>query len=381
MKNLLHDYFYYSRLERNGILVLSFLCMVFFLFPRLFNQDKEQPKTDFSQFSEEVTIFENALKKEEIKSIIPSTEKLFKFDPNTVSESELQALGLSSKVIRTFLNFRSKGGKFYKKEDFKKVYGITENEYFRLENYIEIDSGGNNFSQTNKEYSKTRQEIFEPFEFDPNFVSKEDLEKLGFSTKAANNLIKFRQKGGTFRYKDELSKIYGVDEVLFEKLYAFIVFKEKSNEKNTLNENEKTVTKTTIKEVDFVLDINTATDVDLQNIYGIGPYYAKSIINFRTNLGGFYTIDQVGETYNFPDSTFQMLKPYLKLETPPKKINLNTISVEELAKHPYLKFKEAKVIINYRNQHGAFSDLNELEKIIALKPALISKIKPYLFVE
>jgi DNA uptake protein ComE-like DNA-binding protein len=381
MRNLIRDYFYYSRLERNGILVLSFLCMFFFLFPKLYKQSKTQSKTDFSHFNEEITTFENALQNVEVESMVPSTEDLFKFDPNTVTESELQELGLSSKVIRTFLNFRSKGGKFYKKEDFKKVYGITENEYFRLENYIEIHSGGNNFSQTNKEYSKTKEEIFEPFEFDPNFVSQEDLEKLGFSTKAANNLIKFRQKGGTFRHKDELSKIYGVDEILFEKLYTFITFKEKSKVKNQLNENEKTVNKTTIKEIDFVLDINTATDIDLQKIYGIGPYYAKSIINFRTNLGGFYSIDQIGETYNFPDSTFQMLKPYLKLNTPPKKINLNIISVEELAKHPYLKFKEAKVIINYRNQHGAFSDLNELEKIIALKPALISKMKPYLFVE
>ncbi|MFT5382971.1 MAG: competence protein ComEA [Saprospiraceae bacterium] len=382
MRNLIREYFYYSRLERNGIFVLSFLCIAFFLFPKLYKQSIEKPATDFSQVSKELAAFEKALQLEEKETVNTASKELFKFDPNTVTKKELQALGLSPKVINIFLNFRSKGGKFYKKEDLKKVYGLSEKEYLRLENYIEISNPKNdNPRPTYKTPDKKVKEVVEPFNFDPNEVSQDDLERLGFPKRAANNLIKFREKGGTFRHKEELSKIYGVEEALFEKLFPYIVFKENQLVKTPQGSGKSTPPKPADSEVNFYLDINTASTEDWQKIYGIGPYYAKTILTLRNDLGGFHSIDQVGEAYNLPDSTFQKIKPYLKLITPPKKLNLNTITAEELAKHPYLNRKEAKIIINYRLQHGSFSNLDDLEKTKILTPERIKKIKPYLNLE
>lgn len=62
----------------------------------------------------------------------------FRFDPNTVSENDLVRLGLSPKQAESILNYRSKGGRFRKKEDFAKMYVVSDSLYARLEPYIDI---------------------------------------------------------------------------------------------------------------------------------------------------------------------------------------------------------------------------------------------------
>ena len=105
----------------------------------------------------------------------------------------------------------------------------------------------------------------------------------------------------------------------------------------------------------YVIDINTADTSAFISLPGIGSKLAARIVNFRDKLGGFYSIDQVGETFGLPDSTFQKIKQYLKLEnTSIKKININTATVDELKAHPYIKYSVANPIIAYRNEHGPF---------------------------
>jgi len=382
MKNIIREYFYYSKLERNGIFVLAILCICCFLFPKLYLAfSEDSSSTDFSDFQNEIAAFENGMKEMEVIQISTPIAELFYFDPNTVTEINLQKLGLSPKVIQIFLNFRNKGGKFFKKEDFKKVYGIKEQDYKRLFPYIQIENTQKNY--TEKEKSNQAAEVLisiERFEFDPNQASKVDLRKLGFSERAANNLIKFRNKGGTIRTHKELAKIYGVGSELYEDLIPFIKIKEKDEAVN-LSTEEKQKTEKEVEKKKLVLDINSADKEDWEKLHGIGPFYAKRIMNFREKLGGFHSIEQVGETYNLPDSTFQKIKEQLKITRPPNQINLNTVSLEDLKNHPYLKSNQAKVIINYRNQHGPFQSLDELSKIVILKADLIERIRPYLKLE
>ncbi len=377
MRNLIRDYFYYNRRERNGIFVLCFLCLVFFLIPKLFEKKSNKQAQDFSSFSTEIASFENSFISQSNKAGQNNTAQLFKFDPNTISEIELQRLGLSPKLIRTFLNFRSKGAKFFKKEDFKKIYGLSAKEYARLENYIEI---GKPIEKQEKSqgFRKTEIQKTEPFEFNPNTVSYDELIQLGFPKRAANNLIKFRKKGGTFWNKESLSKIYGVDERLFEKLFPFIIIEKQKQETNKTKTDSLSVSKAPTP---FFVDINTATIEDWKKLYGIGSFYAKEIYNLKESLGGFHSFEQIKEVYNFPDSTFKNIKPYLQLLTPHEQLNLNKATVKDLAKHPYIKTKIAKIIINYRDQHGAYKKVSDLAKTKVINPELLSKIAPYFFVE
>ena len=63
-----------------------------------------------------------------------------------------------------------------------------------------------------------------------------------------------------------------------------------------------------------IIDVNTADTTAFISLPGIGSKLAARIITFREKLSGFYSVEQIGETYGLPDSTFQKIKQYLKLD-------------------------------------------------------------------
>ncbi|HMK26573.1 MAG TPA: helix-hairpin-helix domain-containing protein, partial [Chitinophagaceae bacterium] len=131
-----------------------------------------------------------------------------------------------------------------------------------------------------------------------------------------------------------------------------------------------------------VIDINSADTTALIALPGIGSKLAARIINFRDKLGGFYSVTQVGETFGLPDSTFQKIKQYLKLEnTSTRKININTATVDELKAHPYIRWSLANPIVAYRNEHGPFSKVEDIKKVMAVTDEIYNKIAPYLAVQ
>jgi competence ComEA-like helix-hairpin-helix protein len=100
---------------------------------------------------------------------------------------------------------------------------------------------------------------------------------------------------------------------------------------------------------------------------------------FREKLGGFYSANQIAEIYGLPDSTFLKIKPYLIVgDVPIKKININTADANLLKQHPYIKWNLANAIVQYRQQHGDFKTLDELQNIALITPEVFAKISPYL---
>ncbi len=131
-----------------------------------------------------------------------------------------------------------------------------------------------------------------------------------------------------------------------------------------------------------IIEINTSDTSDFISLPGIGSKLAWRIVNFRDKLGGFYSINQIAETYGLPDSTFQKIKPYLKLTEPNvKKININTATVDELKVHPYIRYQLARPIVAYREEHGQFSKPEDLKKIMIVTDDVFLKMAPYLQVQ
>jgi DNA uptake protein ComE-like DNA-binding protein len=114
---------------------------------------------------------------------------------------------------------------------------------------------------------------------------------------------------------------------------------------------------------------------------GIGSKLANRIISFREKLGGFYSIDQISEIYNLPDSTFQKIKPFLRTGTQPvKKIDINSSDAAALKTHPYIRWNLANAIVQYRGQHGEYKSLDELKQIAIITPEIFERISNYLIV-
>ncbi len=382
MKNEWKDFFYFTKTERNGLFLLASLCLILLLLPNLFSWiSPPNPTLDFSAFEQEV---KTQLTKEKIKTPIEqskngTSKQITPFDPNEISKEQLLSFGLAEKVVRNLINYRNKGGRFFKKEDLQKIYGLSPESYQMLAPFIVFKNNAPP-NKIKKEPTKKTLLVDAPIielqAFDPNTATQEELLRLGLAARPVNTILKFRNKGGSFRKKEDLKKIFGVTEEDYQNLEPYITIQNISPKKvqtpiasNTPNPPKETITS---------LDINQSTPEDWQKIKGIGPSYAKRIVTWREKLGGFSHIQQVGETYGLPDSVFQKIYSILQISPVLKTLSINSISVEDLQKHPYLKFKQAKAISNYRLNHGPFKNWDDLQKVRALSPETLKKIKPYI---
>jgi competence protein ComEA len=235
----------------------------------------------------------------------------------------------------------------------------------------------NDYSLPDKKYLAKA----EVFLFDPNTASESDWIRLGVKEKTAKTILKYISKGGKFYQPEDIKKIWGLRPSDVERLLPYVSIK--SERKEYLKYEEKDHPKNTFFEKTIhKIDINLADTSTFIAFPGIGSKLSQRIIAFREKLGGFYSIEQVGETYFLPDSTFQKIKPYLVLNNSGiKRININNASVDEMKSHPYIKYNLANAIFQYRNQHGNFSSVESLKKIMIVTEEVFTKVAPYLTVE
>ncbi|WP_198675207.1 ComEA family DNA-binding protein [Pleomorphovibrio marinus] len=117
----------------------------------------------------------------------------------------------------------------------------------------------------------------------------------------------------------------------------------------------------------------------LQVVSGVGPVIAGRIIKYRDNLGGFFSPSQMLEVYGVEESLAEKIYQTFPFEPVPlKKLKLNSVSLKELAAHPYVKYGEAKVILAYREQHGALQGVEDLLKIKIFNEEWLARLQPYL---
>lgn len=220
----------------------------------------------------------------------------------------------------------------------------------------------------------------ELFRFDPNTLPAEGWQKLGLNAKTTRILINYRNKGGTFYQPEDLKKVWTLPEGFYLRVkdYIAIAPRERPAYSSTYTAVPYTYKERKIEPV----DINEGDTAAFIALPGIGPVLASRIINFRNKLGGFHSVEQVGETYGLPDSTFQKLKPYFSFSGQEvHRLNINRATKEELSAHPYISWKLANAIVEYRNQHGPYQSIDDLKNILILDEATLQKISNYIAVE
>jgi competence ComEA-like helix-hairpin-helix protein len=258
----------------------------------------------------------------------------------------------------------------------------------------ETENGRQPFSQQNKNeddyayhYDRTKNNYFdkqkgELFYFDPNTISEDGWKKLGIRDKTIQTIRNYLSKGGHFKKPEDLQKVYGLHKDEYERIAPYVKIEIENPEVRNNNDQPENPSFKNFTSRYTVIDINAVDTTAFISLPGIGSKLAARIINFRDKLGGFYTIAQVGETFGLPDSTFQKIKQFLKLEnTSIKKININTATVDELKSHPYIKYSIANPIIAYRNEHGPFLKIEDIKKVMIITDEIYSKIVPYLTVQ
>lgn len=229
--------------------------------------------------------------------------------------------------------------------------------------------------------------------FDPNALSQEEWMAIGLDAKIAARILNYLSKGGKFRKKEDVQKIYGFPPALYERLAPYIAiaatpkkdypkrekkYAERYPEKNKQYQDETSTRKPKEYRIEE-FDLNTADTTQLKKLRGIGSKLAARIIQYREKIGGFVSHTQLREVYALPEEVIALLEQHaFIIENTQQRIAINKASVEELQKHPYLREKLAKIIVSYRQQHGDFKSINDLAKIKILQAETLQKIEPYL---
>lgn len=127
------------------------------------------------------------------------------------------------------------------------------------------------------------------------------------------------------------------------------------------------------------VELNTADSAQLTQVRGIGASFAMRIIRYRYRLGGYYNKEQLKEVYGLDDTIYRKIKDQLTIDRNAiTKININTISFASLRQFPYLDYKQASAVIEYRNQHGRYNSMDDIKNIAIITPDIITKIEPYI---
>lgn len=232
------------------------------------------------------------------------------------------------------------------------------------------------FNSTDKEGDS----LLRLFYFDPNTATSEEWIALGVKEKTAQTIIRYRLKGGKFRLPVDLKKIWGLSAQIADRLIPYVRIKPQVHEEDSKISVEKPVYANPYPAIK--IDINIASHEEWEKLKGIGPATSARIIKFREKLGGFISVEQIGETYGLQDSVFQMIRPSLIIHNNSiKKININYATIEELGRHPYIKHKTAKSIIAYRDQNGPYKVVSDLQKIESITSEEYKKMEIYLTVD
>lgn len=213
------------------------------------------------------------------------------------------------------------------------------------------------------------------FPFDPNVASYQDLIRLDLPDFLAKRVIKYRQNGGKFRTKTDLSKIFGLPPETYQRLSDYILLPETIDTKMTPRSAQSKLKLPPPK-----FDINLADTSQLRAISGIGQVRASRIIKYRDWLGGFISDKQYQELWGLDREVLLQLQnaTFISPYFVPQQINLDSSDAKTLARHPYISYQLADVIVAYRDQHGLFKDLQALQEISIVNDSILNRISPYL---
>jgi len=291
-----------------------------------------------------------------------------KFNPDLYSQKNWENLGFSEKQSAAILKYKSYlGGSFVSKEKFKECFIISEENYAKLEPYLILpQKTPAKFAKNRFKRDTIREKInYKPF--DPNILTKEDWEKLGFSEKQANVIVNYRDKNlkGSFKSLEDIKNCFVINEEKFNEMKPFIRLSQpKLLEPKKIENNKTDFSKT---------DLNSITYKQLLE-FGFDEKAAGSMIGFRKKLGGFMTKEQILDTYNIDKDLMQKLLDIAPLDTSKvQKYSLVEAPEEWLKNHPYFKYSADKIIY-YRISNP---DDKKIWKFIKVKPEYEARMRLY----
>lgn len=215
----------------------------------------------------------------------------------------------------------------------------------------------------------------QPFDFFPDTMKTADWLRLGLTQRQAGMLEKYMLKGGRFRTRGDFKKMYCISEAEYLVLEPFIRLPEEQAERKFPHGERQA--KSELPEV--LAELNSAGEEDLLKLKGIGNYFARRIITYREQLGGYISKAQLLEIPKMDSARYLQISEQLSLNPlAVRKLSVNEASFESLSRHPYIGYNVALSLTNYRNQHGPFKELGDIRKSALVTEERYRRMSPYL---
>lgn len=228
-------------------------------------------------------------------------------------------------------------------------------------------------------YTELSSRQAESFPFDPNTADSTQLLRLGLRPWQVRNIYKYRSKGGIYRTKEDFARLYGLTVKDYRRLEPYIqISSDYRPAAELVGERPRYERDTLLRPIKIDstqhIVLNTADTNQLKKVPGIGSYYAKEIVRHGKWLGGYVSVDQLDEIDGFPSEA----KKYFVVERPtPQRINVNRLTLQQLRRHPYINYYQAKTIVDYRRLHGDIHSLQDLRFSRDFPPEAIRQLEPY----
>ena len=299
---------------------------------------------------------------------VEKRDTLFVFDPNTVTYDELLMLGFDKRTAVGIVKYRTAGKVFGIAEEFALCYGVSDEIFARVRPYIKIGSRyatkptkrSERLTDSTKLVRKSRfsPRPFEPFKIDT--VGVNYLRLIGFSTRQAELLIEYRNRGKGIFSMNELRDCYAVSEEMADSLQYFVILSVRDPHEG-------------------LVEINSADSATLRKVRGIGAKTVVAVMQYRKFLGGFYKKEQIAElkcvtAENFAKISEQIYCDSCKIS----KIDINFAAASEMEYHPYMTRRAIKLITETRESKGGWSCIEEMIEDDIFTKEQAQAIAPYL---
>jgi competence protein ComEA len=215
-------------------------------------------------------------------------------------------------------------------------------------------------------------EVVDFFYFDPNQLTRFQMQKLGFNDGLIRNFEKYLSKKGRFREKEDVLKIYGMTDSIYGIIEPFIIISQQEKI------HEEPIQSVRIISGGVRIEINSADTVKLKLLPGIGSVLSSRIVRYRELLGGFWQTDQLKEVYGISSELFERINTSVEVDTSLiRKMNINEASFSELIRHPYVSYDLAVEISKFLKQNNKISGPDVLLENNVIDSVTYKRLRPY----
>jgi competence ComEA-like helix-hairpin-helix protein len=312
------DWLAFTRKEQYGIIFLAVLIVMLvilrFLMVLIWKPPEINIISDVSQYIE----FENKtgnLSGSEGKQLRNENSYHFKpFDPNHVTVTELDRMGLPHYVIINWIKYLESGGSFSDPDDIGKIYGLDSLLAQQLSHFVcftgqteqknlypkyEPADSASPASEISFPYFDDKEENnasthlpVNTYVIEINSATASDFKQLnGIGDVLSKRIISYRELLGGFCRKEQICEVYGISKELYENIRHYLIVNKPPYRK---------------------MNINRASVSCLRKHPYLNFYQARDIVEYRKRNGNITSARELKRIESIDEQTFEKIVPYFK---------------------------------------------------------------------